>query len=53
MLSILTSNAISRLISIESGMNEELIVDLSHPKKNKNRLGLMISDGDTKFKGFL
>jgi|LakMenEpi03Aug12_release.lakeMendotaPanAssembly.Ray.scaffolds.fasta_scaffold990128_1 hypothetical protein len=53
MLGLLTSNAISKMKSIETGMNEELIVELSRPKKNKNRLGLMISDGDSMFKGFL
>jgi hypothetical protein len=52
-MEVLTDNAISKLLSIENGMNECFVVDLSRQKKNKKRLNLMISDGDQKFKGFI
>jgi hypothetical protein len=52
-MEILTENAVPKLLSIENGMNECFVVDLSRPKKNKKRLSLMISDGVDKFKGFI
>lgn len=52
-MEILTVNAISRLLSIENGMNECFVVDLSRPKKNKKRLSLLISDGMQTFNGFI
>lgn len=50
----LTEDGVTKLLSIESGMNESFIVNLTNPKRLKNKiLAFTISDGVRKFKGII